>query len=84
MMPWGGMMGWGGGGIGMVLGWLVMLAVLGAVVVAVVTGLRWLSTEQPAARGDHGDPALEVLRRRYAMGEIDQEEFEAKKRDLLQ
>lgn len=80
MMPWGGMMGWGGGAIGMVLGWLVMLAVLGMVLVAAVAGLRWLSVERSATRGD---AAVEILRQRYARGEIDREEFEAKKRDLL-
>jgi putative membrane protein len=28
------------------------------------------------------DPALEILRQRYARGEINKEEFEARKRDL--
>jgi uncharacterized membrane protein len=29
-----------------------------------------------------GEPPLEVVKRRYAHGEIDREEFEQKKRDL--
>lgn len=83
MMPWGGgMMGLGGGG-SMLLGWLVTLVVLAAVVVAAVAGVRWLWTTGAATHGDGGDSALALLRRRYAAGEIDREEFEAKKRDLL-
>jgi putative membrane protein len=75
------MMGWGGG-VGMVLGWLVMLAILVAVVAAAVAGLRWLGSDLSRAAGDRGDRALDVLRERYARGEIDREEFEARKHDL--
>jgi putative membrane protein len=66
----------------MVLGWLVMLAFLGAIVGAVVTGLRWLGSDVSRAAGDRGDRALDVLRERYARGEIDREEFEARRHDL--
>ena len=33
-------------------------------------------------QGARSDPALDILRQRYARGEINQDEFEAKKRDL--
>jgi putative membrane protein len=84
---WGGdMMGWGGGGWGlfgmihMVLWWF--LIILGIVVLA-----KWLFGGTGA--GSAGttrsleDRALAILRERYARGEIDKTEFEARKKDLL-
>lgn len=66
------------------LGWLFMLLFWALVIVAGVLLVRWLWVEgQPAARREAGESALEVLKRRYARGEIDREEFETKKRDLL-
>jgi putative membrane protein len=47
--------------------------------VALVAALRWLTTQTRAPRAD---AALDILRQRYARGEINQEEFETKKRDL--
>jgi len=81
-MMGGGMMGFGGGGIGMG-GALLMLLFWGVLIVAAVVGVRWLWDQgrPPAGRGP-GESALEVLRRRYARGEIEREEFETKRRDL--
>jgi Short C-terminal domain len=42
-------------------------------------GIRWLIRQSQAGRVD---PALDILRQRYARGEINREEFETKKRDL--
>jgi uncharacterized membrane protein len=44
-----------------------------------VLGLRWL---RKASDGSRSDPAVSVLRERYARGDIGKEEFEAKLRDL--
>jgi putative membrane protein len=44
-----------------------------------VLGIRWLVRQ---GRGSEPDAALDILRQRYARGEISKEEFEAKKRDL--
>ena len=33
-------------------------------------------------RAEHRESALEVLKRRYARGEIEKDDFEAKRRDL--
>ena len=75
-------MGWGYG-----MGWfgpIIMVAFWIAVIVAVVFLIRWLMkaprTGEQWARSE--DSALEILKRRYARGEINKEEFEEKKKDL--
>lgn len=76
-----GMMGWGNMGwfglIFMGLFWVLLI-------VLIVLLIRWLLSSGPAGSQDHNreESALEVLKKRYARGEIDKEEFEAKKRDL--
>jgi putative membrane protein len=68
---------WGAGGIVMML---MMLVVWGLVIAGLVFGIRWLVRLQG---GDDGhDRALEILRERYARGEIDKQEFEARRNDL--
>ena len=67
---------WGPWGIGMML---MMLVFGGLVIVALVLGIRWLITEGKEPRSDS---ALDILRQRYARGEISKEEFETKKREL--
>ena len=42
--------------------------------------VRWLTKGPRRAPGE--DRAIEILRERYARGEIDKNEFEARKRDL--
>lgn len=71
---WGG---WGIWGIGMML---MMLVFWGAVIVGVVLGIRWLVSQGKESRPT--DSAMDILRQRYARGEINKEEFEARKRDL--
>lgn len=67
---------WGAWGFGMML---FMLALWGLIIVGLVLGLRWLATQGRVSRSD---AAMDILRQRYARGEIDKEEFEARKRDL--
>jgi putative membrane protein len=67
---------WGAGGIVMML---MMLLVWGLIIAGLVVGLRWFVGQgRPAGR----DEAFEILRQRYARGEIDKQEFETRKRDL--
>ena len=68
---------WGPWGIGM---GLIMLVFWGLIIVGLVLGIRWLVTQGKEPRADS---PLDILKRRYARGEIDRDEFEAKKRDLL-
>ena len=72
-------MGWMGGmwGIGMMF---MMLLFWFLVIGSLVLGVRWLLSQDKERRGS--DSALEILRQRYARGEINKEEFETKKRDL--
>lgn len=67
---------WGAWSVGTMLITLVFLA---GVIAAVVLGIRWLVTQSGESRSDS---ALEILRQRYARGEINREDFEARKRDL--
>ncbi|MBI2165039.1 MAG: SHOCT domain-containing protein [Chloroflexi bacterium] len=55
-----------------------MIAFWGLVIWAVVALVQGLS--RPGTSGGHEESALEVLKRRYAGGEITKEEYEEKKR----
>ncbi|MBI1823412.1 MAG: SHOCT domain-containing protein [Nitrospirae bacterium] len=78
MMPYG-MMG-GGMGIWMLFGmvfWIVLIAGIALLVIWVV---------QRTAGGETSrfeESSVEILKKRYARGEISKEEFEEKKRDIL-
>jgi putative membrane protein len=52
------------------------------VLAGLVLLIRWLWVQaRPTSRAD--ESALEILKRRYARGEITREEFESIRRDLL-
>ena len=68
---------WGVWGLGMML---IMLLFWALVIVGLVVGIRWLLSQ---GRESRSDSALEILRERYARGEINKDEFEARKRDLV-
>lgn len=69
---------WGAWGVGMML---VMLVFWGLVITGIVLAIRWLLNVGPR-RDAVQDSALQILRERYARGELSREEFEARKRDL--
>ncbi len=66
---------WGAWGIGMML---MMLVFWVLVIVLLVYGVRWFT----GLHHPQTDSALDILRQRYARGEISTEEFEEKKRAL--
>jgi len=66
-------------GVSGALGIGMMLFLWGVVIVGVVLAIRWLVSQDRESRPD---AALDILRQRYARGEIDREEFLARKRDL--
>lgn len=76
---WGGVMGWLGGGIMMIVFWVLVI---------------WLAVYliRGHSKGRHGcghdmnnkdNTPLNILKERYAKGEIDKKEFEEKKKDLI-
>ena len=65
--------GWGVGMMGM------MLLCWGVMLVAGIAGIRWFIGQSKTPRAD---AAMEILRERFARGEIDKDEFETKKREL--
>ena len=58
---------------------LFMLLFWGMVIAGLVVGIRWLVMQ---GRASGSDSAMQILRERYARGDISGEEFEAKRRDL--
>jgi putative membrane protein len=67
---------WWGWGIGMMA---IMFLFWALVIIGLIVGIRWLVGQGKVSRSDS---ALEILRQRYARGEINKEEFELKKKDL--
>lgn len=76
----------GSWGVGNVMGWFAggfMMIVFWAILIGLVV---WAVREVSGKRSDtaHSDSqALAILKERYARGEIDKEEFETKKKDII-
>lgn len=62
-------------------GWMWIFWV--AVIVGIVFLIRWIITQGREDEPRDKENALEILKKRYAKGEIDKEEFKQKKKDLL-
>ncbi len=78
--PWGWHMWWGVWGVGMMLFMLLFWALI---IVGVVALFRWaFGRPGPGGRSERGGRALEILKERYAKGELTREQFEAIRRDL--
>jgi putative membrane protein len=69
---------WGFWGIWEFVMVLMMFVFWGVVIAGIVIGMRWLARQ---TRESKPDAALEILRQRSARGDINKEEFEARKRD---
>lgn len=79
------MMGWGGGWYGMMFGPLFMILVLAVVIAVAVLLVRWLGGPWHGAASHQVAPGrtpLDILKERFARGEIDKEEFEERGRAL--
>lgn len=74
---------WGWGWSAMIFGPLFMILLLAAGIAVIVLLVRWLGGPWHAATPYHSPPgrtALDILKERYARGEIDKEEFEERRR----
>jgi putative membrane protein len=54
-----------------------------AVIVGIVFLVKWIVQQSRTGEGSSEQNSLEILKKRYARGEIDKEEFEQKKKGLL-
>lgn len=77
---------WWDGGYGMIFGPLFMILVLAIVIAVVVLLVRWIGGPSIGAAPSHpaivGRTPLDILKERFARGEIDKDEFEARRRVL--
>lgn len=76
-MPWHGYgygYGWGWHLAGMFIFWIVLVLVI-------ILLVRWLGVPGRGPSGPH-ESAEEILKKRYARGEIDKEEFDRRLSDL--
>jgi putative membrane protein len=85
MYGWGNMMGgWGNGGYGGGFGWMGMIMplifLIGIILLGIYLFRRSSSQVRTSALNNHS--GMDVLRERYARGEIDSEEFQSRKLDL--
>jgi putative membrane protein len=73
MMDDWGHMSWGYGGLFM---WLLFLVLIVAVIYFVVRGEKWMK------RSSGDETALDILNKRYAKGEITEQEYKKMKKEL--
>lgn len=73
-----------GGGSWMFLGPMMMIVFIAVIVIVVVLVVRWLggAGHGRAPYPPYGKTPLDILKERFARGEIDKEEFEERRRLL--
>lgn len=74
----GNMMGWNSWGMG--ISWIFMIVFWGFIIWLIVILVQRLSDQGKSKKDENS--ALDILKERYAKGEINKNEFEEKKKDL--
>ncbi len=69
--------GWGW----MIFGGLHMLLFWALIILGIIALLKWLKA--PGSKDTYAKSPLHILQQRYARGEIDREEYEEKKAELM-
>ena len=71
------LMGWGFG----FYGWIFMVLIWAMIIIGIVFFIKWFMTKSSDLHNQDKSP-IEILKERYAKGEIDKKEFENIKKDL--
>ena len=74
--------GYGSGWGWMIGGWIMMLVFWAVVIIGIVALVRFLSDRGGTVRPETPATPLEILRRRYAAGELTKEQFDEMKRNV--
>ena len=54
-----------------------------AIIVGIIFLVKWIVQQSRPGGQQHGENSLEILKKRYARGEIDKEEYDRIRKDLL-
>ncbi len=64
------------------MGLIFMFLFWGFVIFVIIAIIKWLSGSRSGGQDTSSKTTLDILKERYARGEIDREEFEQKRKDI--